>query len=78
MGTAAVVRAFEEIRAALAVLDAEVGGALLDGAGGGPFAGPGAAADPLAGLADLCLDILAGARAVEARVAGVKAKAAVA
>jgi hypothetical protein len=30
MGTAAVVRAFEEIRAALAVLDAQVGGALLD------------------------------------------------
>ncbi|MGK3648035.1 DUF222 domain-containing protein, partial [Pseudarthrobacter enclensis] len=78
MGTAAVVRAFEEIRAALAVLDAEVGGALVDGAGCGSFAGPGAAADPLAGLTDLCLDILAGARAVEARVAGVKAKAAVA
>ncbi|MFE8887710.1 DUF222 domain-containing protein [Pseudarthrobacter enclensis] len=73
MGTAAVVRAFEEIRAALAVLDAEV-----DGAGCGPFARPGAVADPLAALAGGCLDVLAGAREVEARVAGLKAKAAVA
>ncbi|MEV7634048.1 DUF222 domain-containing protein [Microbacterium sp. NPDC089318] len=73
MGKAAVVRAFEEIRAALAVLDAEV-----DGAGCGPFAGPRAVADPLAALAAGCLDVLAGARAVEARVAGLKAKAAVA
>ncbi|KSU76762.1 protein of unknown function [Pseudarthrobacter enclensis] len=69
MGKAAVVRAFEEIRAALAVLDAEV-----DGAGCEPFS----AADPLAALAGGCLDVLAGARAVEARVAGLKAKAAVA
>ncbi|BCW54258.1 hypothetical protein StoSoilB19_16320 [Arthrobacter sp. StoSoilB19] len=69
MGKAAAVRAFEEIRVALAVLQAEV-----DGAGLEAFAD----ADPLAGLADGCLDILAGAREVEARVAGVKAKAAVA
>ena len=68
MGKAAVVRAFEEIRTALAVLQAEV-----DGAGSLPFSD----IDPLAGLADGCLDILAGAREVEARVAGVKAKAAV-
>ncbi|MEW1812818.1 endonuclease [Pseudarthrobacter phenanthrenivorans] len=68
MGTAAVVKAFGDIRAALAVLNAEV-----DGAGGVPFS----AADPLAGLADGCLDILAGAREVEAGFAGLKAKAAV-
>ncbi|WP_045730819.1 HNH endonuclease signature motif containing protein [Pseudarthrobacter chlorophenolicus] len=69
MGKSAVVRALEEIDAALAVLNAEV-----DGAGCEPFS----AADPLAGLAGGCLDVLAGARAVEARVAGLKAKAAVA
>ncbi|UUL76401.1 HNH endonuclease [Pseudarthrobacter sp. Fe7] len=69
MGMAAVVKAFEDIRAALAVLNAEV-----DGAGSEPFS----ADDPLAGLADGCLDILAGAREVEARIAGLKAKAAVA
>ncbi|KIC63833.1 endonuclease, partial [Pseudarthrobacter phenanthrenivorans] len=68
MGTAAVVKAFGEIRAALAVLNAE-----LDGAGAAPFS----AADPLAGLADGCLEILAGAREVEAGFAGLKAKAAV-
>jgi hypothetical protein len=72
MGKAAVVRAFEEIRAALAVLQAEV-----DGAGLEAFADADAVSDPLAGLADGCLEILAGAREVEARVAGVKAKAAV-
>ncbi|VXB91873.1 HNH endonuclease signature motif containing protein [Arthrobacter sp. 8AJ] len=69
MGKAAVVRAFGEIRAALAVLNAEV-----DGAGAVPFS----AADPLAGLADGCLEILAGTREVEAGIAGLKAKAAVA
>ncbi|TQJ35270.1 HNH endonuclease signature motif containing protein [Arthrobacter sp. SLBN-122] len=68
MGKAAVVRAFEDIKAALAVLDAEV-----DGAGSLPFS----LTDPLAGLADGCLDILAGAREVEAGIAGLKAKAAV-
>lgn len=73
MGKAAVVRTFEEIRAALAVLQAEV-----DGAGLEAFADADAGSDPLAGLADGCLEILAGAREVEARVAGVKAKAAVA
>ncbi|RAX17722.1 DUF222 domain-containing protein [Pseudarthrobacter sp. AG30] len=69
MGKAAVVEALADIRAALAVLVAEV-----DGCGGEPFC----AADPLAGLADGCLDVLAGAREVEARVAGLKARAAVA
>ncbi|MGN8132226.1 HNH endonuclease signature motif containing protein, partial [Paenarthrobacter sp. 22069] len=68
MGKAAVVRAFGEIKAALAVLNAEV-----DGAGSGPFS----ATDPLSGLADGCLDILAGSREVEAGFAGLKAKAAV-
>ncbi|MDQ0827263.1 hypothetical protein QFZ60_003436 [Arthrobacter sp. B2I5] len=68
MGKAAVVRAFEDIKAALAVLDAEV-----DGAGLEPFS----LTDPLAGLADGCLDILAGSRRVEAGIAGLKAKAAV-
>ncbi|MDE8587269.1 HNH endonuclease signature motif containing protein [Arthrobacter sp. NQ4] len=68
MGKAAVVRAFGEIRAALAVLNAEV-----DGAGAVPFS----VADPLAGLADGCLEILAGTREVEAGIAAVKAKAAV-
>ncbi|MDJ0459471.1 DUF222 domain-containing protein [Arthrobacter sp. NQ7] len=68
MGKAAVARAFEEIKAALAVLNAEV-----DGAGAVPFS----AADPLAGLADGCLDILAGSREVEAVISAVKARAAV-
>ncbi|VXC48592.1 HNH endonuclease signature motif containing protein [Arthrobacter sp. 8AJ] len=68
MGKAAVARAFEEIKAALAVLNAEV-----DGAGAVPFS----AADPLAGLADGCLEILAGTREVEAGIAGLKARAAV-
>jgi len=68
MGTAAVVKAFGDIRAALAVLNAEV-----DGAGLVPFS----VGDPLAGLADGCLDILAGSREVEAGFAGLKAKAAV-
>ncbi|MDT0170173.1 DUF222 domain-containing protein [Pseudarthrobacter sp. BRE9] len=68
MGKAVVAKAFEDIRAALAVLDAEV-----DGAGLEPFS----AADPLAGLVDGCLDVLAGAREVEAGIAGLKAKAAV-
>ncbi|MDQ0691838.1 HNH endonuclease signature motif containing protein [Arthrobacter sp. W4I7] len=68
MGKAAVAKAFEDIKAALAVLNAEV-----DGWGSEPFS----VADPLAGLADGCLDILAGARVVEAGFAGLKARAAV-
>ncbi len=68
MGKAAVVKVYGEIRAALAALNAEV-----DGFGSEPFS----VADPLAGLADGCLDILAGAREVEAGLAGLKAKAAV-
>ncbi|NSX37984.1 DUF222 domain-containing protein [Pseudarthrobacter oxydans] len=67
MGSEAVAKAFADIRAALAVLNAEV-----DGCGSEPFS----AADPLAGLADGSLDILAAAAAVEAGVAGLKARAA--
>ncbi|MHC6594123.1 HNH endonuclease signature motif containing protein, partial [Arthrobacter sp. C152] len=68
MGKAAVAKAYADIRAALAVLNAEV-----EGSGCEPFSG----VDPLAGLADGCLDILAGVREVEAGFAGLKAKAAV-
>ncbi|WP_324644793.1 HNH endonuclease signature motif containing protein [Pseudarthrobacter sp. LT1] len=72
MGKAAVVKAFGEIRAALAVLNAEVD-AEVDAAGVVPFS----VADPLAGLADGCLEILAGSREVEAGIAALKARAAV-
>ncbi|GGH96775.1 DUF222 domain-containing protein [Arthrobacter liuii] len=68
MGKATVAKAYADIRAALAALNAEA-----DGCGSEPFS----AADPLAGLADGCLDILAGAREAEAGIAGLKAKAAV-
>lgn len=68
MGKAAVAKAFEDINAALAVLNGEV-----DGCGSEPFS----VADPLAGLGDGCLDILAGARVVEAGIAALKARAAV-
>ncbi|MFF2348110.1 DUF222 domain-containing protein [Pseudarthrobacter sp. NPDC058119] len=69
MGKAAVAQAYADIRAAFAVLNAEV-----DGRGSEAFS----RADPLAGLADGCLDILAGAREVEAGIAALKASAAVA
>ncbi|CCQ48005.1 HNH endonuclease family protein [Pseudarthrobacter siccitolerans] len=68
MGKAAVVKAFEDINAALAVLNAEAAGC-----GSEPFSD----ADPLAGLGDGCLDILAGAGVAEAGFAAVKARAAV-
>ncbi|MGX5717323.1 DUF222 domain-containing protein [Arthrobacter sp. MAHUQ-56] len=68
MGKAAVAKAYGDIRAALAVLHAEVEGAAPE-----TFSG----ADPLAGLADGCLDILSGCREVEAGIAGLKARAAV-
>ncbi|MDQ0921914.1 hypothetical protein QF038_000422 [Pseudarthrobacter sp. W1I19] len=68
MGKAAVAKAFEDINAALAVLNAEV-----EGCGSEPFSD----ADPLAGLGDGCLDILAGVRVAEAGIAGLKARAAV-
>jgi hypothetical protein len=59
MGKAAVAKAFEDINAAIAVLNAEA-----KGCGSEPFS----AADPLAGLADGCLDILTGASGVQARM----------
>lgn len=62
-----MVKAFEDINAALAVLNAEA-----DGLGSEPFS----EADPLAGLADGCPDILAGGAGVQARVSGLLAKAA--
>jgi len=67
MGSAAVVEAFEAINAALAVLNAEAAGC-----GSEPFSD----ADPLAGLADGCLEILAGAAGVQAMVSGLVANAA--
>ncbi len=67
MGGEAVAGAFADIRAALAVLNAEV-----DGCGAEPFS----AADPLAGLADGSLDILAAAKESEAGLAGLKTRAA--
>ena len=67
MGKAAVAKAFEDIESALAVLIAEV-----DGSGS-----PSQGGDPLAGLADGCLDILTGVRGVEAGFTGLKARAAV-
>jgi hypothetical protein len=66
MGREAVAKAFADIRAAFVVLNAEVG------CGSEPFS----AADPLAGLADGSLDILAGAKDAEAGLAGLKARAA--
>lgn len=67
MGSAAAAEAFETINAALAVLAAEVDEAHCSSAG----------ADPLGGAADTCLTILAGTARAEARMAALKAKAAV-
>jgi hypothetical protein len=67
MGKAAVTKAFADIDAALAVLNAEAAGC-----GSEPFSD----ADPLAGLADGCLEILAGAAGVQAMVSGLVANAA--
>ncbi len=78
MGKAAVAKAFEDIRAAVAVLNAEaVGrGTAEEVPGSGP--GAGRLVDPMGGLADGCLDILAGVPGVEGMVAGLKARAAAA
>ncbi|VXB85671.1 hypothetical protein ARTHRO9AX_20081 [Arthrobacter sp. 9AX] len=69
MGKAAVVKARSDVRAALAVLHAEV-----VERGAVPFS----EVDPLAGLGDGCLDILAVAREAEAGFAWLKARAAAA
>jgi hypothetical protein len=68
MTNAAVVKAFEDIDAALAVLNSEVDGS-------GSEVSP--EADPLRGLGDGCLDILARTRRAEAGFAGLKARTAV-
>ena len=67
MASKAAAQAFEAIDAALAVLRAEVAGS----AGLAPPAN-----DPLAAIADECLDILAGVARAEARLAALKAQAA--
>ena len=68
MGNAAVAKAYEDIIAAVSVLDSE-----LSGSGSAASS----EADPLRALGDTCLDILSGAAGVEARLAGLKARAAV-
>jgi hypothetical protein len=67
MGSGAVAKAYADINAACAVLAAE-----LDGNGSGDAAD----ADPMQGMSDICLDILAGAAASEPRFAALKARAA--
>ncbi|MEO8283114.1 MAG: DUF222 domain-containing protein [Pseudarthrobacter sp.] len=67
MGKAAVAKAFADINAALAVLNAEV-----DGSGSEASS----EADPVRGAGDRCLDILAGVRGAEGGFAGLKARAA--
>jgi hypothetical protein len=67
MGNGAVVRAFEAVNAAIAVLTAEVDAACPASS---------ADADPLHSLADDCLDILAGVARSEARMAALKTRAA--
>ncbi len=67
MANEAVVTAFEAIDAAIAVLRAEVAE---------PGCGLPVDMDPLAALADGCLDILAGLSRTEARIAALKAEAA--
>ncbi|MCP9001521.1 HNH endonuclease [Pseudarthrobacter sp. RMG13] len=71
MGSAAVAKAYEDIIAAIAVLNSVLNGAE------GSSSEVSSEADPLRGLEDTCLDILSGAAGVEARVAGLKARAAV-
>lgn len=73
MASESVRGAFEAIDAALAVLRAEVAASA-----GGVTSGAGvpAANDPLAAVADECLDILAGVARTEARVAALKAETA--
>ena len=73
-----MTKAFADITAAIAVLHAEVragvsGGGLGRGPGGDAFSAEG---DPLRGLSEDCLDVLAGAAAADAQMAGLKARAA--
>ncbi|KRE71059.1 endonuclease [Arthrobacter sp. Soil762] len=62
-----MAKAFADINAAVAVLTAEING---NGSGGAVDA------DPLRGVADICLDILAGTAGSEPRFAAVKAQGA--
>jgi hypothetical protein len=71
MRKAAVAKAFADIESALAVLNAEVDG---DGGSGSEVSSE---ADPLRGVGEGCLDILAGVRGAEGGFAGLKARAAV-
>lgn len=66
MGRAAVAKAYADINAAVAVLSAELDGNAL---------GDATDADPLQGMADVCLDILAGVAGAEPRYAALKARA---
>ncbi|WP_457963328.1 HNH endonuclease [Arthrobacter sp. D1-29] len=67
MGSAAVAKAYKDINAAFDVLTAELNETLPCAAADG---------DPLAVLADTCLDILTGTAGTEARMAALKAQAA--
>lgn len=67
MASEAVEEAFGAIDAAIAMLRAEVAGS------GCGFSSD---SDPLAAVADECLDILAGIARAEARIAALKAEAA--
>ncbi|MHA7298109.1 HNH endonuclease signature motif containing protein, partial [Pseudarthrobacter sp. MDT3-1] len=71
MGNAAVAKAYADIIAAIAVLNSALNGA------GGSGSEVSSEADLLRGLGDTCLDILSGAAGVEARMAALKARAAV-
>ncbi|BAS11050.1 hypothetical protein AHiyo4_44720 [Arthrobacter sp. Hiyo4] len=67
MGNAAVANAYEDIFAAIDVLNSALDGDDVSGSEAS------SEADPLHGTGDTCLDILSGAAGVEARVAGLKA-----
>ncbi|QNE15868.1 HNH endonuclease signature motif containing protein [Pseudarthrobacter sp. NBSH8] len=71
MGNAAVVKAYADIIAAIAVLNSVLNGA------GGSGSEVSSEAELLGGLGDRCLDVLSGAAGVEARMAALKARAAV-
>ena len=70
MGNPAVAKAFEDISAAIAVLNAELDRNVGSGSE------ESSEADPMTGLGDRCLDILSGTPRVEAQVAALKARAA--
>ena len=67
MASEAVEKAFGAIDDAIAIIRAEVAR---------PHRGPASDTDPLAAVADECLDVLAGSARAEAQIAGLKAEAA--